>query len=104
MFTDWDFDGFEAYMNRLSAVSGIPLVNSVKDAKGRWGLRRLSRSEFKLLEAQLERDCELAARWQSRLQFGYEREQSQVALEIEETFADTPSAIQSNGQTREDAA
>ena len=104
MKNDWEFDAHEAYMNRLSAVSGIPLVNSIVDENLLWGLRRLSRSDVEKLQADAEMDHDLSDRWLNRLQNGYDREKSQIAIEIEEIFSDVPCATQINDTGQEDAA
>ena len=102
MKNERQFDAYEAYMDRLNAVSGIPLVNSIEDANRAWGVRKLSRSEFDKLKAQSQSDPELEARWLNRLQAGYDREKSQLAIEIEEIFSDVPCADHLDG--RENAA
>lgn len=104
MKTDWEVEAHDAYMERLSAASGIPLVNSLGEAKTGWGLRRLSRSEFERLRVHWQKDHELGQRWRRRLSIGYDRELSQIAIEIEEIFADLPSAADRDASAQEEAA
>jgi hypothetical protein len=98
------FEAHEAYMNRLSAVSGIPLVQSIEKTRDTWALRKLSRSEFEVLQAKWQTDPELATRWLNRMRVGYDREKTQVVMEIEEIFEDIPCADRRDCHGRENAA
>lgn len=90
MNTGWESDAYNAYINRLANVSRIPVVNSIEEANAGWGLRRLSASDFEHLEAHSKEDRDLNERWLNRMRIGYDREKSQIAIEIEDIFSDVP--------------
>lgn len=98
----WSFGDYEDFAARAASDLGIRLVNSIDEAGGRWGLRKLSRSEFEELEEQSRTNRELEECWVNRLEAGYDRDKSQLAIGIEEIFSDVPCANQFDG--RENAA
>lgn len=100
----WKFGQYEEFVVRAASDLGIPLVDSIEDVKTGWGLRRLSRFDFDKLESQSKTDVELRERWLNRLQNGYVREKSQIAIEIEEIFSDVPTGNQFDHPGQEAAA
>jgi hypothetical protein len=104
MADNWDYDRYLAYVDRAATVLGVPLVNSTEVANAGWGLRKLSRLEFEKLKELSEASPQLAERWMNRLQVGFDREKSQVAVEVEQMFSKVPFVGDASGQAKEDAA
>ena len=89
-----DFARYEEYLSRLQVDTGLVPVQSIDDARSQWGVRRLSRSEFDALMDSTKPGSSLRERWLTRLQKGYDREKATLADEIEDLFAQLPSADQ----------
>ena len=102
MARKWEFGDYEDFAARAASDLGIPLVTSIEETSSGWGLRRLSRSEFEELEVKSQMNRDLEKRWLNRLEAGYDRDKSRLAIEIEEIFSDVPCANQLDG--RENAA
>ncbi|MEK6258478.1 MAG: hypothetical protein AABP62_07635 [Planctomycetota bacterium] len=104
MAQTWEFDQYEALTLRAASDFKIPLVRSIEEANAGWGLRKLSRSEFDELATQSKTDLDLRERWLNRLENGYDREKSQIAIEIEELFSDVLYATPFDRPEQVDAA
>ena len=87
-----NFEKYTEYLARLHVDSGVAPLEAIEDARSRWGVRRLSRSEFDALMDSTKVGSSLRERWLTRLQKGYDREKASLADEIEDLFAQLPCA------------
>ena len=85
-----NFEKYTEYLARLRVDTGLVPVQSIDDARSRWGVRRLSRSEFDALMDSTKLGSSLRERWLTRLQKGYDREKASLADEVEDLFAQLP--------------
>lgn len=99
-----DFGRYEKFAVRAASDLRTPLIDSIDEAKSGWGLRRLSRSAFEKLAERARTDHDFGQRWLNRLQIGYDREKSQMAIKVEDIFADVPCRTDVNCDGHEDAA
>jgi hypothetical protein len=90
----FEFEGYERYLSQLHADAGLVPVQSLDDARSRWSVRQLSRSEFDALMDSTSRGSGVWERWLTRVKQGYDREKSALADEIEDLFAHVPFADQ----------